>query len=63
MVKTALTVSMTARRLDLAPRTFGRRRPFVADAATAPAPVFSDDMKLFATTYIAGFLFVWLYLI
>jgi hypothetical protein len=63
MVKTALTISMTTRRLPFAQRSFGRGRPFLADAAMAPAPAISEDVKLFATTYAAGFLFVCLYLL
>ena len=63
MVKTALTIPMTTPRLHIAQRSFGRGRPFLAEAATAPAPAISDDVKLFATTYAAGFLFVWLYLL
>ena len=51
-------MSMTTRRLPFDPRSFGRRQPFLADAATAPAPAISEDLKLFATTYIAGFAFV-----
>ena len=64
MVNTALTVSMTTRRPAFDPRGFGRRQPFVgaAVAAPAPAPALSDDLKLFATTYVAGFAFVFLYL-
>ena len=62
MVKTALTMSMTTRRLPFDPRSFGRREPFRAEAATAPAPAISDDLKLFATTYVAGFAFVLLFL-
>lgn len=39
------------------PRRFGRRA--VAIAATMPAqPALSDDLKLFALTFVAGFLFV-----
>ena len=63
MVKTALTISMTTRRLHFDPRSFGRRQPFLADAAVVPAPAISDELKLFLTTYGAGFLFVWLYLL
>ena len=62
MVKTALTISMTTRHLPFAQRSFGRRQPFLADAAMAPAPAITDDLKLFATTYVAGFAFVLLYL-
>ena len=40
------------------PRAFGRRRPR-AVAAAAPAPsTFADDVRLFAGTFAAGFLFV-----
>jgi hypothetical protein len=39
------------------PRRFGRRR--VAVAAAAPVqPALGDDLKLFALTFAAGFLFV-----
>ena len=41
----------------LDPRRFGRRS--VAVAVAAPArPALSDDLKLFAVTFAAGFLFV-----
>jgi hypothetical protein len=43
------------------PRRFGRRPAYlVADAPTAPAPTLSDDVRLFATTFAGGFLFVFL---
>ncbi len=43
------------------PRRFGRRPAYVlAEAQTAPAPSMSDDVKLFATTFAGGFLFVFL---
>jgi hypothetical protein len=62
MVKTALTISMNARPLPQRPRSFGRRRPF-AQAIAAPAPtLLGDNLKLFATTYAAGFLFVIVFL-
>ena len=54
---------MTARRLHFEPRNFGRRQPFMAGEAAPTAPAISDDLKLFATTYVAGFLLVWLYLL
>ena len=39
------------------PRSFGRRA--IAVAAAAPVqPALSDDFKLFAMTFAAGFLFV-----
>jgi hypothetical protein len=53
---------MTTRHLQFQPRSFGRRRTFVDGAVAAPAPVVSDDVKLFAATYAAGFLFVTLFL-
>ncbi len=62
MVKTALTISMNALSQPRRTRGFGRRRPFV-EAAAAPAPALADDnLKLFATTYAAGFLFVTLFI-
>jgi hypothetical protein len=39
------------------PRRFGRGRSWILGAAAARAPV-SADLKLFATTFAAGFLFV-----
>jgi len=47
-----------------APRQFGRGPVRVLAAAAAPAPAFqlSDDVKLFATTFAAGFVFVSLFL-
>ena len=53
---------MITRRLALQPATFGRRQPFVTDAPAAPAPLLSDDLKLFALTYCAGVLFVSVFL-
>ena len=44
------------------PRRFGRRQPFLIEAAAMPAPVLSDDMKLFLMTYLAGFLIVSIFL-
>ena len=45
--------------LATSPRQFGRG-PVRVLAAAAPAPAFqlSDEVKLFATTFAAGFLFV-----
>ena len=41
------------------PRRFGRGPArFAAVAAPLPAPALSDDVKLFAATFTAGFLFV-----
>jgi hypothetical protein len=63
MVKASLTISMTSRRLHFDQRSFGRRRPFVGEAVAVPAPAsISDDLKLFALTYLAGFAFVFAYL-
>jgi hypothetical protein len=53
---------MTTRHLPIQPRAFGRRRSFVDGAVAAPAPAISEDVKLFAATYAAGFLFVTLFL-
>ena len=39
------------------PRTFGRRMQ-PAQAIAAPTPVLSDDFRLFAMTFLAGFVFV-----
>ena len=50
--------------IALDPRRFGRGRALVL-AAPAREPVFasvSDDVKLFATTFLAGFVFVSLFL-
>ncbi len=38
-------------------RSFGRGPSRIVAAAKAPAPV-SEDFKLFATTFLAGFVFV-----
>jgi len=42
------------------PRQFGRgpQKHFDAEAAPVRAPAISDDLKLFATTFAAGFVFV-----
>ena len=43
------------------PRSFGRRPAYVtAERRMAPAPSISDDLKLFATTFAGGFLFVFM---
>ena len=43
--------------IALDPRQFGRRRGDEARLITVPAAL-SDDLKLFATTFMAGFVFV-----
>ena len=53
---------MITRRLDSGPLAFGRRPPFLREAVAAPAPGVSDDFKLFALTYCAGFVFVSLFI-
>ena len=53
---------MFARHLTPRTRSFGRRRPFAIDCAAVAAPAISDDVKLFAATYAAGFLFVSIFL-
>ncbi len=41
------------------PRQFGRGRPRVLDQTQEASPwTVSDDLKLFVTTFAAGFLFV-----
>ena len=51
-------MSMSIRSLPLRTRNFGRRRPFAMAAAAPPAPAIGEDVKLFAATWLAGFLFV-----
>jgi hypothetical protein len=40
------------------PSTFGRARGRVADEPAAAVSNVADDLKLFAATFLAGFLFV-----
>ena len=41
------------------PRLFGRRFPgFILDGGEEPAWTVGEDLKLFATTFAVGFLFV-----
>jgi hypothetical protein len=40
------------------PRVFGKGRTLDCSAAPLPGPAISDDLKLFATTFLAGFVFV-----
>ena len=53
---------MTTRGMPVRARPFGRRQPFALDAAAMPAPALGDDLKLFAGTFVAGFLFVSVFL-
>ena len=53
---------MTTRRLDFGPSAFGRRQPFLMEAADEPALRLSDDLKLFLLTYCAGFVGVSIFL-
>jgi hypothetical protein len=62
MVKAALRISMIARHFHARPRNFGRRQPFVFDTAIAARPSLGGDIKLFAATYLAGFLTVSIFL-
>ncbi len=39
-------------------RRFGRRRPFTAVSQPARPKAISDDVRLFASTFAAGFLFM-----
>jgi hypothetical protein len=40
------------------PRCFGKGQERRAALAAKPAAILSDDLKLFAATFVAGFLFV-----
>jgi len=42
-------------------RTFGRGKPYVA-AAAEPESQLSDDLRIFALTFVGGFLFMAVYL-
>ena len=53
---------MTARYLHPRPRSFGRREPFTFDMAIAERPSVGSDIKLFAATWLAGFLTVSIFL-
>lgn len=44
--------------LALDPRRFGRRFVLHTPAGESSARAISDDLKLFATTFLGGFLFV-----
>jgi len=40
------------------PRQFGRGRVFLLAAPAIPCPAIGEDLKLFASTFVLGFLFV-----
>ena len=42
-------------------RTFGRGKPYVV-AAAQPTSQFADDLRIFALTFVGGFLFMAIYL-
>jgi hypothetical protein len=44
--------------IALNPRLFGRGPARDVGAPDEPAPALSDDLKLFAATFVAGFVFV-----
>ena len=44
--------------IALDPRLFGRRLPRLLDNDQPAHPTIADDLKLFATTFALGFLFV-----
>lgn len=44
--------------IALDPRLFGRGRPRVLDSGEEERWTLSDDARTFATTFVAGFLFV-----
>ncbi len=66
MVKTALsiTMSMSRRPVTASAPSFGRRaQGFVLGHAQPPAASgFADDARLFAMTFVGGFLFMAVYL-
>jgi hypothetical protein len=42
-------------------RTFGRAKPYVV-AGAEPASQLADDLRIFALTFVGGFLFMAIYL-
>jgi hypothetical protein len=58
-------MSFVRQAFGIDPRTFGRRfddAPEWPPAAQASRPLSSDDLKLFAATFLGGFIFVSVYL-
>ena len=54
---------MDSRTASIHPLRFGRREPRPTELSADVSGGLGDDLKLFATTFAAGFLFVSLYLI
>ena len=54
---------MDSRTASIRPLRFGRRQPRPMEISAETSSAISDDLKLFATTFAAGFVFVSLYLI
>ena len=44
------------------PRRFGRGRRYILDAPSTVGAGWSDDARLFATTFVGGLLFMTIYL-
>jgi len=53
---------MDSRTALIHPLRFGRREPRPLQVSTEPKSSLSDDLKLFASSFVAGFLFLSLYL-
>ena len=51
-------MQLTRPAFALDPRFFGKGRARQLSAPQTAAPMLSADLKLFATTFVAGFLFV-----
>ncbi len=51
-------MQLTRPAFALDPRLFGRGRMRVLSEPPSPVFALSDEVKLFATTFVAGFLFV-----
>ena len=55
-------MDMMTSRLIARHRTFGRRAVPLSSGIAAPAPSIGDDARLFAMTFLGGFLFMTVYL-
>ena len=51
-------MQLTRPAFALDPKLFGKGRMWDLSSPAAAASAFSGDLKLFATTFVAGFLFV-----